>query len=325
MLVRLTPRDVKILQDIYHLKTMTIGQINRIYFKNSASYGYKRLKKLERNGCVASYPLVNSKGKKLSTCYYVTYKTIKKLNLGGDYDPTWIKEPWKQQYRVAVSEIYVQSSEACWQFKNSRRAKKEYNLNRGNRLAGILYNGIDYGVYLFSSNPDSETVKAVSTEIERQSSFGLNHYIVLHQKEEWIDIFDDTYGAREIHVMPFDIGLTIIRLFSHLNSLLQQVLGEHPVKQSSRFFASYLTERQGGEYYISELISNNLVRKYFLKQYTLDRARLERRRLVLVHSEGQKFNLKAYPHIKAIPVPVSFLTKASNEQLPVYNIQYTSN
>jgi hypothetical protein len=309
--VALTDRDREVMSAIYRLKTMAVLQIYRRYFPESKHYCYRRMKELERAGYVISRALVE-RGRKVGTCYYLGYRGAAELRVR--YEPRWVQETWKQPHRVAVSEIFLQAELAGWEWLNSREAKEKYGMNRNSRLEGLLINnGSVYGIYLLDGSEEQK--KAVELEI-RDQEYELSRFIVLHRRDEWPDVFEDTCGARELLVMPYDAGLEVIKVLPRLDELLQEVLGGHGVKECNRFFARYIGEKDGREFYVAPLLGNDLVMKYYLRRYTVEEAKRDGRGVAVVKLEGQDLGIDPgiYPHVRVVEVPLSMLRRFLERQ-----------
>lgn len=312
--ITLTGRDREIINTVYRLKTMTVAQINKRFFPESKWYCYSRMKELERAGYLVSRPLVES-GRKISTCYYLGYRGA--TEIGVRHEPRWPQETWKQQHRVAVAEAFLQAEAAGWEWRNSREAKKRYRMNRGSWLEGTLVmDGVEYGFYLLDGEMNGEQIKSIQKEIHNRTDFDLNRFIVLHRRDEWADVFNDTCGAREFLVMPYGAGLEVIKALPRLDELLQEVLGGHGVKECNRFFARYVGEKDGKEFYVTPLLGNDLVMKYYLRRYTLEEAKRDGREVAVIKLEGQDLGIDpgVYPHVRVVEVPLSVLRNFLDRQ-----------
>lgn len=296
----LTDRDQIILKALYRCKTLTVSQINERYFE-SRWYCYKRLKLLEKAGYVESRALVEKK-RKVGACYYLTKRGAEKLSVR--HEQRWLQETWKQPRLVALSEIFMQAEKAGWKWLNSREAKKKFNLNRNSYLDGVLVFGeTEYFLYYLDKKTGPNSIKAIQAEIKNQSRFGLVRYIILHRSEGLPDLFENTCGARELLVMPHDVGLILIKAFSKIKDLLQKTLGGSLV-ECNRFFARYLVELKGREYYVAPLISYDLVMEHYLKEYTLEEASRDGRGVFAFILENQEpcVDPSVYPHIKFVTI-----------------------
>jgi len=329
--IRLLDRDIEILSAIANTQMLTINQINRLFFNNNITYGYRRLTQLKNAGYVTSKPYINrNSGQKLSTCYYLTtlgYRTIGEEH----YNPSLLIKPQKHDYLVTIGEIYVNLKPHGWEWRNSVKVKDLYNFNRGDKIAGSIirenpnsFTGKDeFGLYLVSKNPQEDTIRSIQSELIKNQQ-GLNSAVILHQGNNRNIVYEeggelkewrDHLGMYQLHIMQYDQGLNLLKLMVNPDYLLNdpfksawEKIGATYEGTEPTLFSKHLLRYGNVLCHLTELASNNLTAIYHLRNYSLEEARAKDRRIIALVLPGEEANWRSefpeerYPHLRFFPV-----------------------
>jgi len=316
-MIYLNDRDMELLKDLYELRILTIQQIKSLYFADSGHYVYNRLIKMKQEGLVGTVPLLEKRNKmmsKVGACYYITNLGIKQIE--DEIEDEDIRTESRNIVKIKnlrrqllVNNIPVTLREKGFNWIESRKTKQEYHLNKGDLIAGILErNGSRLAVYV--PNNDDDVKKRITAEISRISLMGLADFLILCPKPEILEKYQDLDAtARSIMVLPFREGMTLLSRVFSTGFLTEQIekklnLNLRPV---SHGFAKYVVRDERREYYVTDLLLNDLVIKRSLDAYTPEHARGDRPVYLFLWDgqEEEKKHFENKPHIKILEVPLN--------------------
>ncbi|NLZ95549.1 MAG: hypothetical protein GX921_06985 [Bacteroidales bacterium] len=288
----MTPRDLEILSHLYKVKVMSINQIHRLYFPNSSKYASKRMNHLRKLGYVTTKAKVVGKGRKETSCYYVTDKGIREVGIETTVPASTMLLGKLQDYRLKVSELFVNISLSPWSdwyWLDSKEVKKEFKLNRSTNISGGLQEinterkergkMPTYGVYVITNHASENKIKEIRREIENISKGPLNKFIIFCEGNEEGTRNDnytlfgvDKLEAVSLMKVPYRLGLKLIPLLGPrkegIRLITKEVLNTYPVKSDTITpFADQAITVNNEEYYFVELLTNDLATRYFLKEY----------------------------------------------------------
>lgn len=324
--MELRDKELMLLEDIYKCITMTLKQIHAAYYGDlNIKRFYRLMESLEKKGLIKKTPYISG-GCKRSACVYLTDSGLKTLNKKGRARD--IIDLRQQNFRVDMAEIYLKLKPHGWDWLNSRQAKREYNLNRNNKLVGILRGEYDYAVYFFTGKKARDaTVEQVKSEIERNLAHGLRNAIVFYRGEGIPQQFGRNFcGASRLLLLPYPHGLKILAKVFTPGAILDyaSVLGGKPVDRVETIldlFAEYLVHQGNRVHYLTELLTNDLARQYHLENYSLQRAKETGRGVYILVAEDSEDHWRslyppaAYPHFQYIPVENTWFNSEPGKEM----------
>ncbi|RJO60690.1 MAG: hypothetical protein C4542_08445 [Dehalococcoidia bacterium] len=277
----LTARDVETLKTLNRCVVMTTAQLKEAGgFRDSRWYHYKRLKVLEKRG------YIRRSGEYLE----LTRKGVDIVAVPGESEP--VKRPKTRQDRTklaALSRIHIEMQD--WEFLPGGAAKRQYRLNRGDRLKGVLRKNEEIAVYVLSDKPTARTVQRVRQEISLLWRVRIDSALVLCPTVKALEVFGDkALALKRLMVLPYENGLRIIRKIFQpgaVEELCRRYIGDHPVKQSRKLFAEAVIKVGGQESYVAELMTNDLVKRELLQSHAGKWLRQEGRGLYILCFESQ--------------------------------------
>lgn len=316
---RLTERDMAILKDLNKGVAMKMSQLER-HFEGTNRYKYKRIEKLIERGYI----------RRDGHYYMLTVKGTKEVT--GATNTIKVSKSSQKTHRSNVANIYLYLNNQGWEWYNSATAKKMYNLNRASKLEGILRNvetEEDYAVYVLSDRPQPKTINSIHGNIKSHTRHGLHKVIVFVPTPEAYRAFGNDpeklvqLDTLSLCILPFgEKGFNLLKRTSISNWYLT-VPGKPMITNLARIdvgrsittqetvplFADALaTLEDGEEYYVCDMVSNDMIKLYHLYRYSFDQVQYNNGRgvlLLLLTSQYQLFApmIESYPHIKMVPVP----------------------
>ena len=316
-------RDTEVLKDLYRLRFMTISQINIEYF-GTAKYVYNRLGRMKEAGLIDAIPLLRNQDRdrdldiRIGKVYYITPEGVKHIEdeLEEDVDiskletRTAIKSSTLARYLIA-NEVQIALREHGFILYSSPIVKDRYNLNRGDQIAGVLERGSER-IGLYIPNSDEMVYKRISTEIDRVSMHGIGDIAILC----WTDGILERYRglqstARSIMVLPFLEGIGILKQVigtNFIERLIKRELNLSLVSDVDCLFARYIATDGRREYYVSELLTGDLITFRGLLSYTPRQAAKDRPVYLLLwtYQRWEREMFEEMPHIKIIEIEPDF-------------------
>lgn len=291
----LTERDMLVLEALGRCQVMTFEQIRKAFYSDCTKYHYVRLQVLRERGFIikrGKYVEITSKG---------LAAVQQKVNR------TALRRPGVAAKKLSLAEIYAELAGTDWEWLTSVEAKKVYGLNRGDKLGGVLRRvGEEYLVYLLSSAPQHLTIKRVRAEMEKLVVVGFPNVIVFAPTPEAMTVFGSEplrCRMRRLLLLPFPMGLTILQwLFQPdmVKYLAKEKIGPHKVKPASREFADYLAGCGEKDIYVSELITNDLVRQDDLRNYLERHTQTDAREVLVICLESQREKYREFEKHPAV-------------------------
>jgi hypothetical protein len=318
-----TERDINILYDLYQYRTLTVKQINKIYFANreKLDYVYTRLHQFKKENLIETKPLIGEGGRKVASCYFLTDRGITFLEERGMMVPTSLRarDLWVDgkhlPYIVDTNELYAELTPK-WKFLDSREVKRKYRMNRANLIQGSIQNeeGNEFGLYLLQSDPEKETVQKIIKEIANERLKRIlilckGHKGYITMKDMLKDV-ERSLVLDQLCILPYGKSAEILKkypndwdyfsLFNHFGSV-------YPV-QSKYSFSRYIIHRNGEEKFVANFLLGDQMMLYFLKRYNHERYQAEKKKVLLFVWNGQVREIEeefhAYPHIEIFPITI---------------------
>ncbi len=338
--IRLLERDKKIFEALVKTEMLTLNQINRLFFPSSNFYCYERLGKLVKAGYLVSRPYVHRKtGKKIGVCYYLTrvgFKAIGKEH----YNPSFLVEPRKHDYRNAISELYVELTPLGWEFDNSKEVKAKHKFDRKYKISCSLKRKNstvkggweEFGIYIIGNNPQLDTMRKLYAEINRHQG-SIDNIVVLHfGKEQEISYLNEdgkrvywdassTLKTYRLHVMQYSKGLEMLKIMIDPDYILNappfadalKYAGVEYLEPEPFDFADHIVGHKGRTSYLVELATNNLRDVTLMRKYSYQQAKERNRLVIALTPAGEEsywkrkyFKGESFKHFLLLPVDLKY-------------------
>ncbi|MCS5696984.1 hypothetical protein [Desulfofundulus thermocisternus] len=286
----LTARDNELLEALAKCSVMTTKQIELIY--GVKAYHYKRLKVLESRGLIkrdGRFILITSRGRN-------------QMGVGRVHERLT-----DEQKREAAMIAWVYTKLNGWRIMNSQEAKRYYNLNRGDKIDGVIErpDGTMYAFYVLSTRPREATIKRITTELKNLWVVNIRRAIIFCPASAAMKAFGkDPCKLDELLVLPHPGGLDIFKAISKpgfIREVHDQAFPGRPYVPTEKPFADYQTEINGEQVYVSVLIGNDLVKRDHLTSY-LNLGQRDKRVAIICLREQQKMFQKLFPEAAFYPV-----------------------
>ena len=293
--IRITQKDIEVLQRLYELRAMAAGQIKRAFYNNS-TYGYRRIIELKTHGYLGSRSWGEFKGgakqTRTTAVYWISDKGIKLLNL--EKPRTASKNKPKNLFlmkrQILINEVYTRlmqlenqnSTEGTWEWIEAREAKSRYGYNKSDLLSGCLKNlhtNDSYAIYIPSKVADDEImIKRLENEIDNRAS--LRDIIVLCTDAELFQKYRSMRPVgRSLRILPHLSGTNLIYNLLSNKDKIKKLYAKHMninytdiSEEYGLFFATHKTQ----DFYLAELLSNDIViiswiERRYIKQKQYDK------------------------------------------------------
>ncbi|WP_157052516.1 replication-relaxation family protein [Ornithinibacillus contaminans] len=216
-----TEREFHILRDLYTYRAMTTTQIKKKYFPDTKQAVNYVLNKLRKRKMIKSNIFSGSRGrgKKGLSYHRITETGLECLirygmPVEGQIQNLYVK-PSHLHYLLLANEVMAELTKAGWQVWDSRKTKKEFNMDQRMNIHGLLINpkGKQYGYYVMENNVLPQTLGKVIAEIRDNNDFIKNFIIFTRGKgsyDRFIDYAlnppDKREGKRIIQQKPLYTG-----------------------------------------------------------------------------------------------------------------------
>lgn len=303
---------------------MTTGQISRVWFRGRKWGCYKRLEALRERGYLTTLVYMED-GRPRGWCYYITEKAAAELGIDRPDRVARLLDPNRQNYRVALAEIFVRLHRTGWAWKSAVAARRAYGMNPNAEINGVLRSpqGLHYAVYLIGANPREAKLRVVRAEIRanQQLAKPLNSAVVLFQSREAMKRFgSDPLGAYRLARLPHPDGLDVLARLADPAALLTAP-GLDPAGWQAappdEPWADWLLRSSRGEAYLVELLTNDAAKLRGLLSYTPELARARGRPVLALAFEDElaawRGELGRLAHVRLVPVPRAWLAPNSRE------------
>jgi len=305
----LTERDIALLNDLYDMDVLKKKHIMELHFADAPEYCHKRVKELIKRGYI----------RRDGHLYLITDMGMRAINKKITVQSSKKITETNREYKTSLSDIYPKLNPYGWYWINGRQVKSKYNLDRSYRIGGELENthtGQNYIVYLVNSAPRLPTIGKIKSEIQTAlRKLNLNRIIILSKSIAGYNHFKSdstTYGAIELHILPVGLALDTILGYTSvptwLETLAKKLLpGVENIKKTKALHADLEMTLDGKNYYLTELITYDIVKRYHLQYYGADQAMADKDVILLTLSDYKTNEIEdfsvtfaAYPHIRII-------------------------
>lgn len=322
---RLTGRDIEILNTIYRYRTFTTNQVFRLFFEK-IEYCWKRLSYLKQDGYIESVPVVDHRGMKTTSAYYITPLGIKALheNTASFMETSNASDnriPGRRlRYQIDVNEVYTRLCKLSFLFWDSRETKRHFNLDRNSSVNGYLITPDQrgMGLYVLSKDPEPLTISRIAAELKKTTA--MSSYLVLcktltafQEMHEVIQRDSHTYPA-DVRLLPYEPGLALLELMgtqAQIEQLYAQYLPSVTRVQEEPFAYKSMDGEQTA--YVCELLSNSIKTRHQVFAYNPYEYQAHQCRLTVLAWEDEvdslRFQLTSYRHIRVIGISRTILTQ----------------
>jgi Replication-relaxation len=230
-----TEREFHILSDLYNYRALTTDQIRRKYFSDSKYAVDYVLKKLRQRKMIRSNTLRGSRDKRKGYSYHrITEQGMECLARRGmminDHAGNLYVKPNYLPYVLLANDVMVDLTKAGWEVWDSRKVKREYNLDKGKQIHGLLIapNGKKYGYYTMAKGIMINNLAKIITEIRDTHEY-IGNFIVFSKgkgsHDQFIKYATDPPAKREggkmiaqkplyigydLKVLPMKLGIGIL-------------------------------------------------------------------------------------------------------------------
>ncbi len=315
--LRLTDREELLLRELNKCRMMLLKNIKRLFYPEMSDWAvYKRLDNLDKEGYIRKEPYI-IKGRKAGACVYLDDKGLKYIgerSRGRRLVDTRMHPVW-----VALTEAYLKLMPYGWQYEEGRIAKRRYVLNRNSRLHGLLMHGnVHFGVYVIPAiNPKEETIEKMKADIALCTLHNLRSFIIFYFYPGVEDKFKcDMPGVHRLLLLKYPEGVNLLARFATPGVLKNyfHLLPGPPAEDlgyPGEVFAEHMIRQNRWQHYVTELATNDLVKRRRLSGYTLEKAKERGHGVFIFVPEGetarwrQEYPQEPFEHFRFIEVPAA--------------------
>jgi len=288
-MVILTDRDRYFLEILRENGMITYKQAGQLY--ETSSYHFKRLKQLIEGG------YIKKNGRKYVTLGTTGVKELE-LNIKTNYkfQKRILEKPETEKREVSVDLMLLCSKYNCRWFY-SRMAKLQFNISKNISINGLIScQNKNYPVYILSKYPLKTKIRQMQKEIPWLKIF--DGIIVLCLTQEIYDAFNisinNNRAPAHLYLLeyPANIDLALSILNSEImDNIYKTILKIDELLPTSKVYADKMVRRNNKEYYLTNLLINDLARLNYIKEYIDKWYKLEQRPIIVIHRENQNFFL----------------------------------
>lgn len=315
--MRLTEREERLLLELNKCRALLMKQVKELIYADMTFWAmYKRLSFLEEEEYISKRPYAY-RGQRKGVCVYLGNRGLR--HLGERNEARHLADPRMQPIWVILGEAYLRLKEYGWDYEEGRLAKRRYSLNRNAKLHGLLMHGnIHYGVYvLHNKNPKEETIKGIKADIALCTLHNLRNFIVLYNNPEVEKHFSsDMPGVHRLSLLKYPEGIDLLARFATPGVLKNyfHLLPGPPAEDlgyPGELFAEHMVQQNRWQHYVTELATNDLVRRRRLSSYTLEKAKESGHGVFIFVPEGetarwrQEYPQEPFEHFRFIEVPAA--------------------
>jgi DNA-binding PadR family transcriptional regulator len=310
---QLHDRDLNILLDLYNFRALTTEQIKEKFFPTTKFYVNKVLHNLRKDGFISSNILKGSRKNKKGISYHrLTENGLECLavngkSVNGQIQNLYVK-PSQLHYILLANELMVDLSVSGWEVWDSRRLKKEYNLDIRMNILGLLIapDGRKYGFYIMEDGILPKTIGKIQAEI-RDNFNKVKDYIIFANGLGSYDSFisrainpptkfvdnkllqqKPLSTGYELKIMPFDLGKKLCSTYTTKMSWLVKLSKHYGFEVLStsiiypRQTFEIIIRYKGEEMYLADLVESDLTELHKINSYSENSYQWENCRKILI-------------------------------------------
>lgn len=330
-------KELNVLRDLYHYRLLTTEQIKMKHFSDSKYYVDRALYRLRNRKIIMSsvYKGSRGKGKKGHTVHRLTETGLECLARHGMSVEVQSSElyvrPNQMHYLTMANDVMVDLTLAGWEVWDSRKVKREYNLDKKMNISGLLINpeGKRFGYYTLDSAVTIQTLGKIQAEI-KDNYPRINNFIIFTKGQRSYEQFMEysfnppnkrvanrlieqkpIYTGYDLKVVSSRTGRRLLQkypsksewthaLANHLDfEVISETLAENETRQSFPTVVKY----KGEEMYFVDLLDSDITQIRHIQNYSNHDHQWEQRKLLVT-----SYNfLKDYQRIEDNPFLVKKL------------------
>ncbi len=284
--IKVSDKELSIMQDLYNYRVMTTEQIRKRHFNNSGTYVNKVLWKMRNKGYVKSNILKNSRKNKKGYAYHRLTETgvecLVKHDTSVEVQSNIYVKPKQVPYLLMTNDLVVDLTNTEWEIWDSRKVKEEYNLDQRMNIQGLLISPDKkrYGLYVMSNRSSLKTIGKIQSEIKANADLLLHDYIIVTQGldsyKEFISRAVETVqnnGQKKeplltghaIKLYPYKPFITKASVYNSEIDWIKKLckhygyeLKSTAIPEGERQSFPFIVEVQGKEYYLVDLTDSDL-------------------------------------------------------------------
>lgn len=338
-------RDLDLLYKMYKHRALSTAQIAHIR-RLGKWYVYEKLNQLRREGYIytenirgnyipsqsrqGKYHRLSGKGITLLREHdYSVSGTTDDLKLG----------KYRLPYLLVSNDLVFSLKESGWIFKEGRKVKRVYELNRNDHFQGTLTNpdnNKEYVLYVFLKKVRSDTLARIRREIIRNPFE--NILICTRGNDSFRAIIEAFYGKKKklikggsIKVLPFGFARSYLNISSDNEKVHRRFLEELGIKilpnseftenNTSNVKFDYLVEHNNEQKYFVDLLDNDLMKMLNILSYRKEEYERDGRKILALtsasnfHISLHRQLLEGIHHIEYLGVNASAVTKLSKKYM----------
>lgn len=248
--MEVTEREFRILSDLYNYRALTTNQIRRKYFVDTKYAVDYVLKKLRQRKMIRSNTLKGSRHKRKGYSYHrITEVGMECLARNGmtvnDHAGNLYVKPNYLPYVLLANDVMVELSVAGWEVWDSRKVKREYNLDKSMQIHGLLIDpdGKRYGFYTMAQGIMINNLAKIVAEIRDTHQY-IGNFIVFSKGkgsyEQFLDYATNPpykregsrmiaqkplYTGYDLKVISLKLGLDLYRNYPTRNKWIMALAG----------------------------------------------------------------------------------------------------
>ncbi|KAA9019022.1 replication-relaxation family protein [Niallia endozanthoxylica] len=325
-------KEFKVLKDLYNYRSLTTEQIKRKYFSDSKYYVDRALYRLRSRKIITSSVFKGSrgKGKKGHTVHRLTETGLECLTRHGMsvevQQPVQLYvRPTQIHYLTMANDVMVDLTLAGWEVWDSRKVKREYNLDRQMNIAGLLINpeGKRFGYYVLDSAATIQLLGKIQAEI-KDNYPRIKNFIIFTKGQRSYEQFMEysfnppnkrvanrlieqkpIYTGYDLKVVSSRTGRRLLQkypsksewihaLSNHLGfEVINETIQEDETRQSFPTVVKYKDE----EMYFVDLLDSDITQIRHIQNYSNQSYQWEKRKLLVTNYSF----LKEYQRIEDNP------------------------
>lgn len=286
--IKLSDRENAILNDLYEYRVMTTEQIKKIHFDNKGYYVNKVLMNMRKRKLIKSSILKNSRKGKKGFSYHRLTETgleyLSRYDMSVEGQSSLYARPKQVAYLLMVSDLVAELTNTDWEIWDSRKVKKEYNLDKRMNIQGmaITPDKKKYGLYILAENSSVQTIGKIQSEIEANAILLHDYLIIGKGKNSFVEFTNKAVEplttnenakptslntGYAIKVYPYTPFITKAKAFRTENEWIKKLCNYYGYKIKSMDFIEnrqsfpIIIEHNGKEWYFVDLTDSDL-KKY---------------------------------------------------------------
>lgn len=310
--MKLSDKEFGILNDLYNYRVMTTEQIKKLHFNNQGTYVNKVLWKMRNKKLIKTDILRNSrKGKKGYSYHRLTetgLECLVKHGKGVEEQLSLYARPKQVSYLLLISELVSDLIGTKWEIWDSRKVKREYNLDKRMNIQGLAISTEQkrYGLYVLTESSSVKTIGKIQSEIRTNAHNLLHDYLILAKgKNSFVDFADRAiepqtegenrkseplYTGHSVKIYPYIPFILKTKSFQTEKDWLMNLCNYYGFKIKSikkkegRQSFPIIIEYKGKEWYLVDLTDSDLNKYRDIEVYSRSNSsrRWEKREIIAV-------------------------------------------